>query len=496
MLRYSPLALLTLAVALVAIAPQRSVADSLTVAEADTLAPRPRSQSAQLGAIVDEILADPDLPSAFWGLHITDLSTGERILERNADKLFLPASTMKLLTTATALDALGPDHRYATRLYHFGETTANGTMRGDLVIRGTGDPTFGSSGITGEPLERWAEALAQAGVQRFEGRIIGDDDRFADAAYAEGWDVTHVGVESYAPPAGGLAWNDNVLAVRFRDGSPTVDPPGLVEFVEDVASQRNGGGRLRVSRVLGTNQIRLSGTVPAGYSGTVVFPVENPTLYAVAAFADALREAGIAVSADLADVDEVRDAPSYDAADPIRAYVSPTLDQIIRRINRESDNHYAEQVFRSLSASGSTEASAGRVEQLLRDAGADVTGLSIADGSGLSRKDLITPQAMGALLAHMHTHRHTRAFRQSLPQGGGAGSTLRSRLGGVPVRAKTGSLQAVRALAGYVDGPQGQPIAFVLFANNYSTRSYRITQAFDRIVRALASGERPPADEE
>ena len=475
--------------------PGASNADSLELPlQADSLT-RPVSPDG-LREIVEEILADPDLPSAIWGLHITDLTTGRRILERNADKVLLPASTMKLLTTATALDALGADHRYTTRLYHLGTVDDDGTMRGDLVIRGSGDPTFGSEGVSGNPLERWAEALAEAGVRRFEGRIIGDDDRFTDDAYPEGWDATHIGVESYAPPAGGLAWNDNMLAVRFREGRATVEPPGLVEFVDDVQAQRRGGGRLRVSRVLGTNQIALGGTIPSGYRGTIVLPVENPTLYAVAAFADALAEAGIRVNADLVDVDTLLEPPTYDGAEPVRAYVSPALDQIVRRINRQSDNLYAEQVFRSLSASGSTEASARRVEAFLQQAGADTDGLNIVDGSGLSRKDLITPASLGALLAHMRNHPAAGAFRQSLPQGGGAGSTLRSRLRGVPVRAKTGSLAYVRALAGYVDGPQGQPIAFVLIANNYTARSYRITQAFDRIVRALATGERIPADEE
>ncbi|MEM1056601.1 MAG: D-alanyl-D-alanine carboxypeptidase/D-alanyl-D-alanine-endopeptidase [Bacteroidota bacterium] len=495
MLRRSVFALAVLAVALVAVHPQPSVADSLTAA--DSLgSSAPPGSAAHLRQLVEEIVADPDLPVAFWGIHIVDLASGETILARNADKLFIPASTMKLLTTATALDAFGPDHRYTTRLYHFGETRADGTMSGDLVIRGAGDPTFGSAGVDGDPLRRWAEALHEAGVRRFNGRIIGDDDRFADAAYAAGWDATHIGVESYAPPASGLAWNDNILAVRFRNGRATVDPPGLVEFVDDISATRRGGGRLRVSRVLGTNQIRLGGTIPSGYRGTVRFPVENPTLYAVAAFADALRDAGILINADLVDVDDLRDPPTYDDAQPLRAYVSPTLNEIVRRINRRSDNLYAEQVFRTLSPSGSTGASSDRVEQLLREAGASVSGLSIRDGSGLSRKDLVTPEAMGALLAHMRTHPAAGAFRQSLPQGGGAGSTLRNRLRGVPVRAKTGSLEYVRALAGYVDGPQGQPMTFVLLANNYTTRSSRITQAFDRIVRALSTGERIPADEE
>ncbi len=493
-----------LALAAVGIAwwPQASVADPLQ-ADADSarsvsvdsaLASPARTSDAEMATILEEILDDPDLPRAIWGLHVQDLSTGRTLLARNEDLTLLPASTMKLLTTAAALDALGPDFRYSTRLYHFGEEVG-GTLRGDLVIRGAGDPTFGSEWVSQEPLENWAEALYASGVRRVEGRIIGDDDRFADAAYAEGWDVSHIATESYAPASGGLAWGDNLMAVRFRNGEVSVDPPNFVEFVTDIAAQRDGGGRLRVGRTVGTNKVTLSGAIPSGYNATLRLPVENPTLYAATAFADRLADAGIAVDAAIVDVDEMATAPNYEGAEPIRAYVSPTLRNIVQRINRKSDNLYAEHLFRTLSTSGSTDASARRVESFLASAGAQTDGLSIVDGSGLSRKDLITPQAMGAMLAHMNQHPGAAAFRQSLPQGGGAGSTLRNRLGGVPVRAKTGSLQAVRALAGYVEGPRGQTIAFVMMANNYTTSSSRITRAMDAIVRALASGERPPADE-
>lgn len=467
-------------------------ADSTAVA--DTTAARGGPVDATMVA-VEEILADPDLPRAIWGLHVVDLASGRTVLARNADLTLLPASTMKLLTTATALDALGADYRYTTRLYHFGETSG-GTLSGDLVIRGAGDPTFGSEWVSADPLKAWAEALYQAGVRRIDGRIIGDDDRFEDLAYAEGWDVSHIATESYAPASGGLAWNDNMLDVRFRRGQASVEPEGLVEFVTNVAAGRGGGGRLNVSRVVGTNQIQLGGTVPSGYNGTVQIPVENPTLYATAAFAERLAEAGIAVDAEILDVDELSQTPRYESAEPLRAYVSPPLRSIIERINRKSDNLYAEHLFRTLSTSGSTTASARRVKDFLAEAGASTDGLSIVDGSGLSRKDMITPEAMGALLAYMHTHEASGAFRRSLPQGGGAGSTLRNRMGGVPVRAKTGSLMAVRCLAGYVDGPRGEPLAFVIMANNYTTRGGRITQAMDRIVRALSTGERIPADEE
>lgn len=455
---------------------------------------------AQTLAAIDEILADPDLPTAFWGIVVRDARDGRVVLSRNADKNFLPASNLKLFTTAVALDRLGPTFRYTTRLYHFGEIRPDGTLTGDLVIRGSGDPTFGSEGH-GDPLEDWAEALAEAGVRRVEGRIVGDDDVFEDARYGEGWDVTHIATESYAPASGGLVWGDNLVNVQIAGTSPgqrptfESDPPGFATVTGDVVT-RSGGGRLDVERTLGTDTFVLRGGVPSGYRGTLRVPVANPTLFAVHAFAEALKGAGIDVArAERVDVDDTDRKPRYDGAEPLRAYVSPTLDAIVERTNKESDNLYAEQLFRTFGG-GTTAGGADRVEAFVEAAGADAEGLYLADGSGLSRKDMVTPESLAALLRVMRTHPAGASFRSSLPEGGGAGSTLRNRLSGVPVRAKTGSLLAVRCLAGYVDGPGGTPYVFVLMTNNYTTSGGRIAQAQDAIVRALATGRRVPADEE
>ena len=494
-MRLAPYVAFVLAAALGAVALSASAVPVAAVQPRAAEAPPPgdaEAYAAGVAAAVDSILADPELPRAFWGLLAVDLATGRTVLRRDADQTFLPASTMKLLTTAAALDELGADHRYVTRLYHLGTVTDRGEMRGDLVIRGGGDPSFGSEWIRENPLEAWAEALAEAGVRRVTGRILGDDDRFADEPYAEGWDVSHIASETYAPPAGGLAWNDNLLPVRIAGGRATAGPPGMAEVVASVEAGRRG--RFQVRRVLGTDDIEIRGTIPSGYRGAVEVPVENPTRYAAFALADALRDAGIAVEAEIADADVLASPPEYGAAEPLRATVSPPLSEIIERINRKSDNLYAEHVFRSLTPEGTLSAAAGRVRALLRAAGAETDGLSIQDGSGLSRKDLITPDALGALLVHMDRHPERRAFRASLADGGGAGSTLRNRLRGVPVRAKTGSLLSARALAGYVRGPQRQQIAFVIFANHYTTSSGRITGAIDDIVRALAAGTRVPRE--
>lgn len=477
------LAAASVAVAAVALRPAPSVADA-------------DGTDAATAAAIEQILADPDLPRAFWGIVVVDVRSGRTVATRNGDLNLMPASTLKLFTTAAALDALGADFRYTTGLYHLGPDAAGGTLRGDLVIRGVGDPTFGSSGQP-DPLARWAQALADAGVRRIEGRLVGDDDRFEDALYAEGWDVRHIATESYAPAAGGLAWADNLIPLQItgRSGRPTLagGPDG---FATVDVEPREGRSTMRVERALGTDQFRLTGSVASGYRGTLRLPVANPTLYAVYAFADALREAGIDVSAlQPVDVDDLAAAPAYDDAAPLLVHVSPPLAAIVARTNQESDNLYAEYLFRTLAADGSTEAAARRVEAFLQEAGADTEGLSLVDGSGLSRKDLITPNAMAALLRHMARHRDAAVFRASLASGGGAGSTLRNRLDGVPVHAKTGSLSAVRCLSGYVDGPGGAPMAFVLMANHFTVEGRRIAEAQDRIVRAIATGGRLPVDE-
>lgn len=449
---------------------------------------------------IAEILAEEDLPSAIWGIYVQDLQTGRAVFSLNADKNLIPASNLKLFTTATALDFLGADHRFITRLYFDGSTGGNGTLVGDLVIKGSGDPTFGSRHEQVDPFETWARELKESGVLRIEGRIIGDDDAFEDNPYAEGWDIRHIATENYASGAGGLSYRDNLIALSISGGGGgarvTSEPSGYVEIRNQVGSGRRGGGPFRVDRQVGTNTIELTGSVSSSYRGTLRIPIENPTRFALHAFKAALEAEGIAVSASIFDMDDLNSEPDYDDDEPLLIHVSPPMSEIAQRINRQSDNFYAEQVFRAFSAGGTTSGGSARVIAFLDRAGVETEGLSIRDGSGLSRKDMVTPQAIVGLLDHMDGHPARQAFLDSLPEGGGSGSTLRSRLRGVPMRAKTGSLEYVRALSGYVTAPGGRRLAFSIIANNYTTGGDIIAGAADRIVRALATGQRVPADED
>ncbi len=445
--------------------------------------------AARICGAVDAILAEPDLPAAHWGIYVRDLNNDRTVYSHNGNRLFLPASNLKLLTTAVALDVLGPAHRFATRLYFGGETLPDGTLQGDLVIRGAGDPTFGSRASGDDPFEAWAGALHDAGVRRIEGRLVGDDDAVEETPWAEGWDVAHVATEQYAQSVGGLSWGDNLVAITVRGRRVDTDPTGFV-----VVDGPSGSGGFSIARRLGSNVIDVRGSAS---NVRRMIPIEQPTRYALHAFRQALLERGIEADVELIDADDLGAEPNYATlGQPVLAHLSPPLAEIIRHTNRRSDNFYAEQLFRVIGPDGTATGAAGRAIAFLDAAGAATEGLSIRDGSGLSRKDMVTPRAMVDLLAYMDNHAHRGAFVESLPSGGGAGSTLGRRLRDVDVQAKTGSLEYVRALSGYVRGPDGHRLAFSVIANNYTTGSGRIIDAVDRIVRALATGQRVEADEE
>ena len=461
-------------------------------------APRPEAPATALSSQIDQIVEGGDLADAFWGLYVRRVDSGEVLYRLNARRRFLPASNQKVFTTATALDALGPDYRYETTLFLNGEVDGS-VLRGDLILEGSGDPTFGSSEMGGgDPLRRWARALAAMGVTRVEGRLIGDDNVFDNRPYAEGWDVDYVTSQSsrlLGVSAGGLSYSDNLVRVQIRAGRPG-QPPAVQTLPagtyrirnEATTSARRRGRAIDLKRSFGEDALTLTGSVSSGYVGTVFMPVTNPTTFALRSLKQDLQNAGLDVSQlQLFDIDDLGDEAPVEEGQPLFVHYSPLLSQIIALTNKESNNFYADQLFRSYGYGGTANGSETRIKALLERAGVDPETISIRDGSGLSRKDLITPQAMGDLLAYMYRHEAAEAFLRSLPRGGEPESTLRYRMAGVPVRAKTGSVEFARALSGYVTMQSGQEVAFAFFANNYDGPSYRVTQAFDRIVRAIAA---------
>lgn len=440
---------------------------------------------------INRIIEEADVGPALWGLYVQDLTTGEVLIQRNATLPMLPASNQKLVTTAAALRVLGPDYRFETRLLLDG-TVDEGVLRGDLVIEGTGDPTFGSRAVEApDPLRTWAQQLAAQGITRIEGRLIGLDDVFEDMPYAPGWDVSFLGREDWAAPAGGLSYRDNLIELEIDAVAPgvppriTADTPGYFTVRNNVITSTQRRGRLpRVERALGSETITLYGSAPHTYQGTYTLPVHDPTAFTLHSFVHFLREAGVTVEASVMDADDLDEPSLLDEVDVLAVHQSPPLRELLPVINKESDNFYAEQLFRAIGYGGTARAGARRLLAELDRLNVPLRGLAAADGSGLSRKNYVTPEALGTLLATMHAD---RAFVHSLPRGGEDETTLEYRLTEQAVRAKTGSLKAVRTLSGYVVRPDDAPLAFAILVNNYGGSSYRVMQVIDEIVAALPS---------
>jgi D-alanyl-D-alanine carboxypeptidase/D-alanyl-D-alanine-endopeptidase (penicillin-binding protein 4) len=444
---------------------------------------------------VDDLLRRWDVDEAFWGIAVYDVEAEEMIYSRNPQQSFLPASNQKLITSATALDVLGSTHRYETVL-HYDGTTEGAVMSGDLILEGSGDPTFGSTQVRGEdPLRVWSERLAEMGVERIEGRLIGDDNAFDDRPYPEGWTVNYITDQKgryMGNSAGGLSYRDNVVPVTVRATSPGASPrvvvqPSGVVSVDNRAetSARWRGSTLRITRTFSTNELVLTGSVARSYDGSVAVPISDPTDFTLQSFVKRLNEAGIETDLQIVDVDALETRPERGA--PLFVEYSRPLAEIAAVVNKESNNFYAEQIFRSYGWGGSARGAARRSEAFLQEAGINTQKVLIHDGSGLSRKDLVTPEAMVQLLAHMTDHQEREAFLASLPRGGENNTTLDYRLADTRVQAKTGSLEFVRALSGYTERANGNRVAFALFANNYTGPSYRISRTIDDIVRAVAA---------
>ena len=491
------------------------VSGALSPVEAQRAPGAESAQSEIREAVTDTIEAAP-YTGALWGIEIASLRTGRRLFRHNADHLFAPASNTKLLTTAAALRRLGPDHRYETALYVDGPIR-NGVLHGNLIVRGSGDPTIGGYEQRASPttvFRDWADSLRAAGITRIEGDIVGDDDPFSDVPLGEGWswnDVPH----AYAAEVNGLVFNTNAIDLEVqgrRPGAPAriTWTPFETDFVRVVnrtqTVARDSSTEDEYDRPFDTNTFTVSSRVHPKETEEETLTITEPTRYFTHVLRSVLLQEGVSVGGRGVDVDAMPIKPQY-AADSVRqvaTYQSPPLHRIVRTVNGESQNLYAEQLLRTLAVVnrpdttsedltvGSADLGALAVRSELAATGVDTSRVQLVDGSGLSRKNYVSPRALSRLLEHMWVDappERSSAFYDSLPTGGQEG-TLEYRFRGEPaegnVRAKTGTLSGVSALSGYVTTAGGTPLSFVIFSNHHMAEADEVRAAQDAIVNALA----------
>lgn len=477
---------------------------------------------------IDAILRAGGAERGAWGIDVAALPSGRILYSRNADHLFLPASNLKLFTTAAALEMLGPDFIFRTTVESESPPDAQGRVR-DLYLVGRGDPNLGSRilpyryqprppgaaapGVVPAPADRVFQELAglvkARGVRAVTGKVIADDTYYLYEPYSHNWAIDDM-QWGYGAPVTALAFNDNALDLHFRPGAKAgdraqvwLDPvPDYYKLDNRLMTGAAGTEKqIFVERAPGSMELDVWGQIPVDAvedSDTVA--IERPPQLAGEIFRKALEAHGIKVDGAVA-VEEVTRSeaamtPSLFPPSPKRMVLaeheSLPLREDIKLTLKVSQNLHADMLLRTLAHEtqhyGSLTVGLEILNRFAEKVGAAPGETYFADGSGLSREDLVAPNALLKLLLFMARSPHYAVFFDSLPVAGLDG-TLAERFRGSRaegrIHAKTGSVEHVNTLSGYMDLPSGQRLAFSIMGNSYTLRSRDGAAVVDRIALAL-----------
>jgi D-alanyl-D-alanine carboxypeptidase/D-alanyl-D-alanine-endopeptidase (penicillin-binding protein 4) len=468
-----------------------------------------RELSAQsLSKRLDRLLDAPPFDRHSWGVAVLD-TTGKLLYQRNATRLFIPASNTKLMVAAAATVLLPPDGTVLTSLYAAGPVDS-GLVRGDLVLYGRGDPTMSRrcfdadtlkpGACESDPLRRLRDLAAQLrarGIRTITGNVIGDGSYFEPTLLHETWEHGDL-IWWYAAPVSGLAFNDNSLDLRWSPG-PDPGAPGVLSLSPDLGDVTlenrtttvEGPGTGLDVGALGPLSLWGGGTLTRGASArTSYVALPDPNRLAASALRHALAEAGISVQgATGSTTDSMRYAAAR-STPPLAETASRPFREWLVPILGPSQNLFAEmllkQVGRQVGGEGSWRAGLAVERRLLIDSvGADSTQFSLRDGSGLSHVNVVSPLTFARLLLWLRSRPNYPAFENALPVAGRSG-TVRNRMVGTAVegrvKAKTGSISRVNAFSGYVTMPDGRIRIFSIQTNNHDLGGSAMIARIDSLV--------------
>ncbi len=452
-------------------------------------------------AELDRIFDDPLLTPALVAARVVSLDHGRTVYARDANKLVMPASNMKLVTVAAAAAELGWDFRFTTTLEAAG-SIRDGVLHGDLIVVGTGDPSITSPDLKGAALfDDWADALRRAGISHVEGRLIGDDNAFTDEPLGAGWAWDYLSA-GYAAPSGALSYNENVAVIRITPaaapGLPAhvdVGPPGhgLEPVVRVITVPEGSPASIVITRSPGSSRLTIQGEIASGATPQIrTTAVDNPTRYFVDALRLALAARGIGVSGGSWDIDDVTTPPATDRRIPISRRESAPLSSLAGYAMKVSQNFYGEMFLKAMGAVhgvGSAERGRQVVTRVLGNWGLPVESLVMYDGSWLSRYNYVTADLIVGVLQHVWNDATLRGpYLAALPVGGHDG-TLENRMRGTDldrrVQGKTGTISNVRALSGYLTAGSGEKLAFSIIVNNTTAPGVRVDELVEHALAVL-----------
>ncbi|MCX7918418.1 MAG: D-alanyl-D-alanine carboxypeptidase/D-alanyl-D-alanine-endopeptidase [bacterium] len=464
---------------------------------------KPDVRLKELRKDLDEILASRTIRSAQVGVCIVSLRPDNGVIyAHNAEKAFIPASCMKIFTSAAALDTLGSQYTYKTVIYQKGKIDSNGVLQGDLIIRGTGDPSisgrYRNKNVLAIPQE-FADQLLAAGIRKVQGNLIADATYFDNRELGWGWSYDYLDAW-YAAKVAALSFNDNCIDVYIRPGK-NVGDPAVIRFnpptnyataINKITTAHRGTrASIRWDWIPNSQQIEFRGSVPLHSGETLHYiAVDNPTMYTLTVLKETFEQKGIQITGHLLEIRQPLPSPINMDCKPVANYTSPPLGELLKKVNKNSHNFFAEQLLKTVGAvkyqDGSYDAGVKVVQELMQRAKIDSEGFEQVDGSGLSAYNKVTPEQLVGMLKYMYRHPEHQSYYDSFSIPGVDG-TLRSRFKGLGsrMRAKTGSIKMVSSLAGYLTTKSGEPVAFAILFNNMANRGAAVAVE-DKIVNRLA----------
>jgi D-alanyl-D-alanine carboxypeptidase/D-alanyl-D-alanine-endopeptidase (penicillin-binding protein 4) len=448
---------------------------------------------------------DPDFMYASIGFCAIDIEKNTVLAQRNPNLSLIPASTLKVVTTGTALAVLGPNFRYTTTLEYDGQLDpSTGTLRGNVYLRGSGDPSLGSPYMPGTPnmtelMQTLVDELSKKGIQRIEGSIIGDASCFDADPISGYWQVIDLG-NYYGAGAYGLNLHDNFYRLVFQQNPTLGAAPKVLSTEPNIqyldiknlvrSAGANTGDNAYIYASPYQEETRVVGTIPVGAGKFgILGAIPNPPLFAAQALNTALKNKGIIATKGASYTNKASTSPRK----IVYTHYSPTLFDLVKHTNEESRNHYCEAFMRSMGQKikGKADLDSGIevVRNFWAERGIDVKGFFLFDGSGLSARNGIPAKVLTQIVRKLYVDEKTFHFFDNCLPIAGKNGTMASVCKGTPaagnIKAKTGTLNRVRCFTGYATTKTGKKVAFTLLVNNHIANTWGLRKKLDQVLNSI-----------
>ncbi len=458
---------------------------------------------------LDDFTNNPKLKCSSWSIQVKKISTGEIIAESNADKSLVPASVMKAITTGVGFMTLGGNYRFKTEILYDGEIK-DSILNGNLYIKGYGDPTLCSSRWASTSADSifktWIDTIKNSGINQITGKIIADVSAFDSHQVSPNWQWNDIG-NYYGAGVSAINFNENLYMVYFKPGTnvgeiTTIDSivPRL-KYVTITNNVKTGSSKSGDNVCIYSNPFdrscRMEGTIPMDSSNFAVKgAIPQPEWVLMDFFDSLLNVNGISTNRSIGVIKYEDKKDTTQKLIKIFTNESPSLTSIVSITNKYSHNTFAEAIFKNIGMRrlgiGSFYSGSSSVTSILNSRKINTDGIQINDGCGLSRSNSLSASFLCNYFAYIYNTPFFKTYYETLAEAGESGTLrklFKNQKGEVNIRAKSGTMQDVRAYAGYAKNAKGEMLSFAIIVNNFSVKSAEIREIIEKLMLAIAESD-------